>query len=253
MGPLAWILLTTFAISLTAWIGVLTVFMREDLLDRILLVLVAFAAGSLIGGAFLHLLPRAIEEVGREASLLPVFLWVIGGFCLFYVLEQFIHWHHHHGTTHEHEPFSYLVLVSDTVHNFIDGLVIAAAFLIDIPLGLVTAAAIAFHEVPQEIGDFGVLVYGGFDRVRALVLNYLSQVSVIVGGVAGYVLGDVVAGISSVLLAFAAGNFVYIASSDLIPEIKHEEDVRTALIYFLVFVLGILVMLGIRLLRHSAH
>ncbi|UWG46826.1 putative divalent heavy-metal cations transporter [Halanaeroarchaeum sp. HSR-CO] len=251
MNTLAWILLTTIGISLTAWVGVLVLFVRESLLDRLLLVLVALAAGSLIGGAFLHLLPRAIEEVGPEASLLPLFLWVIGGFCLFYVLEQFIHWHHHHGTTHDHEPFSYLVLVSDTLHNFIDGLVIAGAFLVDVPLGLVTTAAIALHEIPQEIGDFGVLVYGGFGRVRALVLNYLSQVSVVVGGVVGFVLGGIVTDVAPILLAFASGNFIYIASSDLIPEIKHEEDTGKAALYFAVFVLGIALMLGIKLLRHS--
>jgi zinc transporter ZupT len=104
---------------------------------------------------------------------------VVAGFCLFYVLEQFIGWHHHHGATGEHEPVSYLVLVSDTIHSCIDGLVIAGAFLPGVDVGLVTAVAIALREIPQEIGDFGVLVHGGFDRTRALVLNYLTQATLV--------------------------------------------------------------------------
>jgi zinc and cadmium transporter len=243
MDSFGWILVSTVGISLTAWIGVLTLFVREDLLDRLLLVLVALAAGSLIGGAFLHLLPRAIAESGT-AETLRTFLWVVVGFCTFYVLEQFIGWHHHHAVTHDHEPVTYLVLVSDTLHNFIDGLVIASAFVLSRQLGVVTTLAIAFHEVPQEIGDFGVLLYGGFDRRRALILNYLTQSTVIVGGVVGYLLQNALAGIPAVLLAFAAGNFVYIASSDLIPEIKHETDVGRSLLYFVVFLAGIVLMLG---------
>jgi zinc and cadmium transporter len=250
MSPLAWIVATTVLISLLAWIGVLTLFLNDELLDRLLLVLVALAAGGLLGGAFLHLLPRAIREYGR-ADTLPLFLAFLVGFCLFYVLEGFIHWHHHHAATHEHEPVTYLVLLSDTVHNFIDGLVVAGAFLLGVDVGLVTAAAIALHEIPQEIGDFGVLVYGGFDRTRALAYNYLTQSTVVLGGVAGYYLAGVVEGTPIFLLPFAAGNFVYIASSDLIPEIKAEDDVRAAALYFAVFLTGVLSMLGVKLLRQG--
>jgi len=247
MGPLAWTLGATFAISLTAWTGVLTLFLQDELVDRLLLGLVALAAGSLIGGAFIHLLPRAIAESGGGDTL-PLFLWLLAGFCLFYVLEQFLNWHHHHAATHEREPVSYLVLVSDTLHNFIDGLVIAAAFLVDVSFGVTTSLAIALHEVPQEIGDFGVLVYGGFDRRQALVLNYLTQATVVLGGVVGIALDQYVTGVPVALLPFAAGNFVYIASSDLIPEIKGEADLQRSLLYFAVFLAGIVLMLGIRLL-----
>jgi len=247
MGPFWWTVGATFAISLTAWTGVLTLFLRTDLVDRLLLGLVALAAGSLIGGAFIHLLPRAIADAGT-ADTLPLFLYLIAGFCLFYVLEAFLNWHHHHSTTHEHEPVSYLVLVSDGLHNFLDGLVIAAAFLVSVPVGITTSLAIALHEIPQEIGDFGVLVYGGFDRRQALVLNYLTQVTVVVGGVVGAVLGRSVGALPTVVLPFAAGNLIYIASSDLIPEIKGETDVRRSALYFAVFLTGIALMLGIRLL-----
>jgi zinc and cadmium transporter len=250
MDPLGWILVTTVAISLIAWIGILTVFLNDALLDRILLVLVALAAGALIGGAFLHLLPRAIREYGATDTL-PMFLYLIGGFCLFYVLEQFIHWHHHHGATHDRDAVSYLVLISDTVHNFIDGLVIAGSFLVGTEVGLVTAAAIALHEIPQEIGDFGVLVYGGFERFHALALNYLTQATVIVGGLVGYALTNIAGQPPTFLLPFAAGNFIYIASSDLIPEIKAQDDHRTAALHFGVFLLGIALMLGVKLIRHA--
>ena len=248
MGPLGWTVVATFTISLTAWTGVLTLVLRAELLDRILLGMVALSAGSLMGGAFLHLLPQAIADVGT-ADTLPLFLYLIGGFCLFYVLEQFLSWHHHHATTHDREPVSYLVLVSDTLHNFIDGLVIAAAFLVSVSFGITTSLAIALHEVPQEIGDFGVLVYGGFDRWQALALNYLTQATVIVGGVVGIALQGYVGEVPTVLLPFAAGNFIYIASSDLIPEIKREANVRQSFLYFVVFLVGIGLMLTIRLLR----
>jgi len=181
----------------------------------------------------------------------PLFLYLIGGFCSFYVLEEFLDWHHSHDTTRERETVSYLVLFSDAIHNFIDGLVIASAFLVGPPLGIVTALAIALHEIPQEIGDYGVLVYGGFDRTQALVLNYLTQITVLVGGVVGFYLGDVLVGLPAVLLPYAAGNFIYIASSDLIPEIKREEGAVRSTLNFLVFVAGIALMLGIGRLRDA--
>lgn len=248
METLGWVVGSTFLISLTAWVGVLTLFLREELLDDVLLLLVALAAGALIGGAFIHLLPQAIAEAGTTDTV-PLFLWLIVGFCTFYVLEQFIGWHHHHAATHDHEPVTYLVLVSDVLHNFIDGLVIAGSFLVSVPVGLTTTLAIALHEVPQEIGDYGVLVYGGFDRRRALVLNYLTQATVVVGGVVGVTLSGVVAGLPVALLPFAAGNFVYIASSDLVPEIKRADSARRSVLHFAVFLTGILLMLGVRLLR----
>jgi zinc and cadmium transporter len=246
--PFVAILIATLLVSMTAWVGVLVLFFKTALLDRLLLVLVALAAGALLGGAFLHMLPSAIAETGNRDTL-PVFLVLIIGFCTFYVLEQFIQWHHHHEATHSEAAVSYLVLLSDTVHNFIDGLVIAGAFLTGFPVGIVTTIAIAMHEVPQEIGDFGVLVYGGFDRKQALVLNYLTQSTVILGGIAGYALTTEYAMAPTVLLPFAAGNFIYIASSDLIPEIKRETDTIRSIEHFLVFLTGIVLMLAIRLLR----
>lgn len=250
MISLFWIILTTFLISLISFIGALILFLKEELLDRILLVLASFAAGALIGGAFFHLMPEAIAEVGAdEETVLILFLYLIFGFCIFFFLEQFIRWHHHHATKHpEIKPFSYLILISDGVHNFIDGLIIAASFVVAFPLGIATVIAIALHEIPQEIGDFGLLVYGGFKKGKALVLNFLSAISIVFGGIVGFFLSEKIGESVIFLLPFAAGNFIYIACSDIIPEIKHKVDIRKSAIHFLVFLIGIGIMLLIKIL-----
>ncbi|XOB41076.1 MAG: ZIP family metal transporter [Candidatus Nealsonbacteria bacterium] len=237
------IIIATFLISLIAFVGALILFLKEKLLDKILLFLVAFSAGALMGGAFLHLIPEALESVGLENSL-NVFLYVILGFCAFFVLENFIKWHHHHVREHPKiMPFSYLILISDAVHNFIDGIVIAASFVASFPIGVVTALAVAFHEIPQEIGDFGILIYGGIKKTKALLLNFLSAISVVFGGIVGYFISEKIESSIVFLLAFAAGNFIYIASSDLIPEIKACTDLKKTSGYFFVFLLGIGLML----------
>lgn len=248
MGPLELTLVATVGISLLAWVGVFTLFLHEALLDRLLLMLVALAAGSMLGGAFFHLLPRAIAETGAGDTL-PLFVALLVGFSLFYVLEAFVDWHHHHDTRHDHDAVTYLVLVADGLHNFIDGLVIAGAFIVATPVGLVTTAAIALHEIPQEIGDFGILVYGGFTKRWALVFNFLTQGTVILGGLVGYLLAANYGALPVYLLPFAAGNFIYIASADLIPEIKHGDPGRESVGYFLVFQLGIGLMLALRFIR----
>jgi zinc and cadmium transporter len=247
MSILFLILLSTFLISLIAFIGALALFLKEEWLDRMLLVLVAFSAGSLIGGAFLHLLPEAIEKAGEE-NVLKIFLFLILGFVTFFVLENFIRWHHHHTKDHPAiMPFSYLILVSDGVHNFIDGLIIAASFVVAPPLGVVTALVVALHEIPQEIGDFGILVYGGFKKVKALFLNFLSAIIVVFGGIAGFLLSEKIGESIIFLLPFAAGNFIYIAASDLIPEIKHKVSSKKSLVHFVIFLLGIFLMFLLKL------
>jgi zinc and cadmium transporter len=247
MNPLFWILISTFIISLIAWVGCLTLFVKEELMDKVLLVLVALSAGGLMGGAFLHLLPEAIAEVGASSSVtLNLFSYLIIGFCTFFVMEQFIEWYHEHSGIHQKKPVSYLILISDLFHNFIDGLVIAGSFMVGMDVGLATTLAIAIHEIPQEIGDFGVLVYSGFKRTSALVWNYASAVTAILGGIAGYYLSTTVSGAAILLLPFAAGNFIYIAASDLIPEIKHGVGIRRNLVHFFTFVTGILLMFAIK-------
>ncbi len=242
---LVYILIATILISLIAFVGTFTLFLKKSFLDRILLLLVSFSAGALIGGAFLHLLPEAVEGVG-EKNLLNVFLYVIFGFCLFFVLEQFISWHHCHKTEHI-ASFSYLILISDGVHNFIDGLIIAASFIISLPVGIATTIAVALHEIPQEIGDFGILIYGGMSKKKALFLNFASALIAVLGGIIGFFLAGRIGGSIVYLLPFAAGNFIYIASADLIPEIKQKCELSKSLPHFLFFLFGIALMLILKL------
>lgn len=245
MSIFIWIIASTFLMSLIAWVGLLTLFLKEELLKKIILPLVSLSAGALLGGAFLHMLPEAINKGG---SLLGIFLWLLIGFCLFFLLEQFIHWHHCHKAPSEHKtPVTYLILIADGIHNFIGGLAIAGAFLVDIKVGIVTWLVCAAHEVPQELGDFGILIHGGWKKKKALLFNFLSALTIVVGGVIAYFLSikiDV-----TFLLPFAAGNFIYIACSDLIPEIKYHRSIKNNLIHFIVFLIGILLILGVRFIE----
>jgi zinc and cadmium transporter len=237
------ILVATFIISLISLVGVLTFPLKGKWFNRTLSALVAFSAGALLGGAFLHLMPEAIAEVGAR---LDVFLYVLLGFCVFFMLEQFLRWHHEHSSTQTVEPFSYLILVSDGVHNLVDGLAIAASFVASYPTGIATTLAVALHEIPQELGNFAVLIYGGVGRTRALAFNYIAQATAILGGIAGYYASSVMHASLVYLLPFAAGNFIYIAAADLMPELKHRGDVRRSVIHFCVFLAGIGLMLTIK-------
>ncbi len=244
MDTFFWILLSTFLISLIAFTGVLVLFFKQKLMDRILLMLVALAAGALMGGAFLHLIPEAVESYPAS----DLFLYVLVGFCIFFLVEKVFHWRHCHKRKCKVHTFAYMNLLGDFVHNFIDGLIIAAGFAVDVQFGIVTTLAIALHEIPQEIGDFGVLVYGGYDKVKALMLNFFVALTVILGGIVGYFLISSIEIFVTFLLPFAAGGFIYIAASDLIPEIRKETDLKKSLFIFLVFLIGIALMLGVKLL-----
>ncbi len=242
MSILFWIIISTFSITLIAWIGVLFLFIKEDFLRKIILYLVSFSAGALIAGAFLHLLPEAIEKLGSGQD---VFVFLLIGFSTFFLMEQFIHWHHCHKMPSEHQkPFTYLVLISDSVHNFIDGIVIGSAFCFDIKTGIITWLVIIAHEIPQELGDFGILIHGGWKRMKALLFNFMSAFTVVLGGVLAYFVSSKIN--IAYLLAFASGSFVYIASSDLIPEIKNHNSIKKNLIHFSFFVFGIAFILILR-------
>ena len=239
MEVLYYILISTFLISLIAFIGVLSLAIKKKLLKRILLFLVSLAAGALMGGAFLHLIPEALEKSEN------IFLYVLAGFILFFFIEKALHWHHC-VTKSKVKTLTYMNLLGDGVHNFIDGLIIAAGFVANFQLGIVTSVAVALHEIPQELGDFGVLVYGGFKVRKALFFNFLSALTAIVGGVIGYYLLSYVSSFVVFLLPFAAGGFIYIGASDLIPEIRKVRSLKKSLINFGIFILGILIMYGLR-------
>jgi zinc and cadmium transporter len=245
MGELSWILLATLLVSLTSFAGAVTLVLSEKLLRKLLLVLVGFAAGSLIGGAFLHLLPESIGS--GFGTINTIFLVVLVGFILFFILEKFL-WRHCHARACPVHAFVYLNLLGDGVHNFIDGLVIATSFLVSIPLGLVATLAVAAHEIPQELGDFGVLVYGGLRPRAALLLNFATALAAVAGGIAGYYLYPYAGDSMVFLLPFAAGGFLYIAASDLIPELHKETNPTRTVVSFFSFLLGVLLMLGIRIM-----
>ena len=172
---LLWILSATILVSLISLIGVFTLAMKTKILDRILFLLVGFAAGGLIGGAFLHLLPEAIEQCAGD----QVFIYALIGFTAFFLMERYLYWRHCHQGVCDVHTFTYLNLVGDGVHNFTDGLIIAASFVTDFRLGLVTTLAVIFHEIPQEMGDFGILVDGGFTKSRALFFNFICHIILI--------------------------------------------------------------------------
>ncbi len=245
MTPLLWILSSTILLSSISLIGAFTLLLKEDILKKLIHPLVAFSAGSLLGGAMLHLLPEAIETSGE---IQMIFILAILGFTTFFMLEQFIHWHHCHKAPSEHKhPVTYMILISDGVHNFLDGLAIGSAFIVDIRLGIVTTIAIAMHEIPQEMGDFGILLNGGWEKMKALLFNFISGLTAVAGGlVAWYFAKEIDV---SYLLPFAAGNFIYIAASDLIPEVKHRENIKENIVHFATFVFGLLLMWGLTLLK----
>jgi zinc and cadmium transporter len=235
---LLWITGATLLVSLFSFTGIMTFFIKGKLFDKILFLLIGFSAGALIGSAFLHLLPEALEGLSAEKT----FIYFILGFVVFLVLERFFHWRHCHNGICDIHAFTYLNLIGDGVHNFIDGIVIAISFLTSIHLGIVATLAVIFHEIPQELGDFGVLVYGGFSRAKALFYNFLSAVSAIAGAILTYLLADRIESISFGLLALSAGGFSYISSSDLIPEIHRQRDTKKANLALLLFLAGLIFM-----------
>ena len=241
MIVLIYILLATFIISLLSLIGILALAVKEKFLNKILLLLVALSAGALIGGAFLHLIPEAIEM--SESS--SVFLLILSGFVIFFIIEKFLHWQHCHEGKCKIHSFAYMNLVGDFFHNFLDGLIIAGSFILSPSLGISSTIAIAIHEVPQEIGDFGVLIYGGFTKKRAIFFNFLIALTAVLGGIVGYILSSSSTIFLSIIPPIAAGGFIYIAASDLIPELK---DKPNSLLHLLVFLLGIAIMYSLKFL-----
>jgi len=241
---LIWIIVSTFLVSLISLVGIFTLAIKEKLLKSILFCLIGFSAGALIGGAFLHILPEALQESSSQA----VFHYLILGIILFFLMERYFYWRHCHEGACDIHAFTYLNLIGDGLHNFIDGMVIAASFIVSVKLGVITTLAVIFHEIPQELGDFGVLVYGGFSKQKALLYNFISALAAMVGAITGYFISGVAGGFSNFILPLTAGGFIYIATSDLIPEIHKEKDQRRASAAFVAFLFGIAFMAAARLL-----
>ena len=235
---LTWILLATGLVSVISLVGVFTLGVKTKIFDKITILLVGFAAGGLIGGAFLHLLPEAITQSNTET----VFLYALIGFTMFFLMERCLYWRHCHNGVCDIHAFTYLNLIGDGVHNFTDGMIIAASFVTDFRLGIVTTLAVIFHEIPQEMGDFGILVHGGFSKKKALLSNFICGLFAIIGALLGYALSNIAANASLFLISFTAGGFIYIAASDLIPELHKQKSGKRANVAFIAFVLGLLFM-----------
>jgi zinc and cadmium transporter len=235
---LTYIILATVVVSFLSFVGIFTLSLKAQMLNKILLILVGLSAGTLMGGAFLHLLPEATED----NTGLDVFIYVLVGFIIFFIIEKVLHWRHCHKGECKIHTFTYMNLIGDSIHNFIDGLIMAASFVVSIPLGITTTIAISSHEIPQEIGDFGVLIYGGFSKKKALLLNFLVALTAVLGGLIGYFISNLIENATLFFLPFAAGGFIYIAATDLIPEIKKELNMKKYMATLSVFILGILFM-----------
>lgn len=241
-------LASVIIISLISLIGVSTLSLREQELKKILLLLVSFSAGGLFGDAFFHLIPEAAENgFGIHVSI-----YILLGIILSFFIEKFLQWRHCHIPTSEDHPhsFAYMNLFGDAVHNLIDGLIIGGSYLTSIQLGVATTLAILFHEIPQEIGDFGVLIYGGFTRIRALLFNFATAATAILGAIIALSLSSLIQDFIPFIIPFAAGNFIYIAGSDLIPELRKEEpSLLKSALQIVVFVLGVFILLSLVLLE----
>ena len=238
-------ILSVIIVSSISFIGLWTFALKTQKLQKIVLYLVSFSAGGLLGDAFIHLLPEAIEETGFSIS---ISIYVLLGIIISFIIEKII-WRHCHihqcSAGHHHarpQPFAYLNLIGDGVHNFIDGLIIGASYLVSVPVGLSTTLAVILHEIPQEIGDFGVLIHGGFKRSEALFYNFLSGIAAIAGVIVAVALNQS-AQVTHILVPFAAGSFIYIACTDLLPELHKSVKVKESALQVLMFLLGIGIML----------
>jgi len=271
MTPLWYILISVIVVSLVSFVGVLTLALSTERLQKTLFILVSFAAGAMLGAAFFDLIPEAIEHAHEagEQGVSTVLLLVVGGFVVFFIVETFLFWYHCHNLqcerhtlikgahSHLHRhirmPFTYLNLIGDGVHNFLDGVIIAVSYLVSVPLGIITTIAVICHEIPQEMGDFGVLVYGGFTRFKALMYNFISALTAIIGAITAYYSATTITHFAEWLVPISAGGFIYIATVDLLPELHQATRFKKAIFQLLFFLLGLAVILLVTRLFVHGH
>jgi len=241
-------LVSVFIVSFVSLVGIIALGIKIERLRKILIYLISFSAGALFGDAFIHLLPEIIENGGF--GVLSA-IYVLSGILMFFILEKVIHWRHCHmpiTKTHVH-PFAYMNLLGDSLHNFIDGLIIAGSYLASIPAGIATTFAVILHEIPQEIGDFGVLIHGGFTKGKAILLNFFTALTAILGTIVALMLNNYIPNIQQILVPIAIGGFLYIAGSDLIPELHKENKIWVSIGQIIAFIFGIIIMLALLLLE----
>lgn len=240
MSVLFDIIIANVVISLISLVGLFSLFHSKILTPRTVPFYVSFAAGVMLVTGFLGILPEGLADLPAETSLLYVIIGVVGSF----FLERFVLWyHHHHEDSHNIKPSAWLVLIGDAIHNGVDGLAIAATFVANPAVGILTTVAVAAHEIPQEVADFSVLVHAGFSKKKALWYNFVSALTAIAGGVLGYFFFRQSQSSMPYILSIAAGMFIYIACADLIPELHQDGHKQDVVLQSLVFVLGIILML----------
>ena len=244
----AWLysLLSVVTVSLISLIGVIALAIKQNLLNRIVFLLVSLAIGALFGDALIHLLPEAYETFSDP---LTVAYLVMAGFLFFFLIEKYLHWHHHHDENegvHIH-PVGYINIISDAFHNFIDGVLIGVSYLASIPLGIATTLAVVLHEIPQEIGDFGVLTSAGFSRQKALFVNLLSGCTAIVGTILALIFGLRLETLTSYAVPLTAGGVLYIAAVDLLPPLHKETRPLRTLLQFLAIISGVAIMAWLKI------
>ena len=264
---------TIFLIGSLSLIGLFMISIREKTLDRILFILVAFATGTILASALFDLIPESIhhlEELNSSGAGIAenlVFLFIIFGFVIFFVIERFIYWFHGHAHEKENKlvcytglgegedfslsrrsgvkSFALLNLIGDGLHNYLDGIIIMVAFLSGTRNGIIITLAVLFHEFPQEIGDFGILLYGGFSKKKALFFNFLSGMIALLGGLTAFFLSNTIDMFNLFFLAFSGGGFLYIASTELMPELIKEKDLKKSIVQALIFICGIILVISI--------
>ncbi len=242
MSPFLLSLIATLIISLISLFGIFFIFLKPKLLNRLTLFFVSFAIGALLGDSFIHLIPQSFEFFKSSTT---TSLFILGGILLFFILEKFLLWHHCHEANCQQSTkhVATLNLIGDSIHNFIDGVLIAASFQISLLVGFSTSLAVILHEIPQEIGDFGILIHHQISVKKALVYNFLTALFSIIGVLFVFIFNT---SFSFLLIPITAGGFIYLAATDLIPELhRHDTKVKTSLIQLICILFGIGLMFGI--------
>jgi len=233
-------IIATIIISLISIICILFI-PRKTSISKFNILLISIGAGSLLGAAFTHMIPESLETATNNFR--TVLLFVLIGMIAFFILEKFISWRHCHipsSSEHPHK-LAYTNIIGDALHNFLDGIAITSAFLQDTSLGIATSIAIIMHEIPQEISDFGILLFSNVPRRKAILFNFLSSLSAVIGVILMILLKDVISQYIPYLIAFSAGGFIYIASADLIPELHKETSKKISFIQFSGIIIGIII------------
>lgn len=240
MNQLLWVVVGGVLMSAIALVGSVTLLISATNLRRLLLPLVAMSAGSMLGGALFHMLPSALQVMPTARAT----AWIAIGFLTFLALEQFLHWHHcHRAFATCKKPLMYLILIGDGLHNFLGGLAVAGVFLLDARAGMAAWLAAAAHEVPQELGDFATLIHGGWAKKSALAFNFLSGLAFLAGALLAY--GASLRIDVTWLVPVATGNFIYVAASDLVPEVNKPQTLWSAAVHLLAFTLGLGLVFGL--------